>query len=397
MNSQTARPIAIVLGTRPEIIKLAGVIRLLSDHAYLIDTGQHYDDSLSGEFFRSLSLPVPRLRLDGIGGKPRGVQIGTAVSALASSFTDERPGAVIVQGGTNSTSAGAQAAQYCGVPIIHVEAGLRSYDRAMPEEHNRRVVGVLADVHCAATQLNAHNLIAENTDPRRIGITGNPIVEATFAALPTEADAQAMVAAHGLTEDQFVLATIHRSENTDDPWRLEAILRELVSLPLPVVFPVHPRTEGLIQRHGLDRLAQRLRRCAPVGHAEFLGLARHARLLVSDSGGVQEECTILKKPLVVVRNSTDRPEALSAGFAALVTPGPQISQVALSMLNDAGLPQRLAATRSPYGDGKASWRIGLLALAVQSGVPAEEATAAVCISPTPTAEAALTSGSPMIC
>ncbi|WP_083975816.1 non-hydrolyzing UDP-N-acetylglucosamine 2-epimerase [Kitasatospora azatica] len=377
MLSQTDRPIALVIGTRPELIKLAGVARLLGDNALLVDTGQHYDESLSADLFHSQSLPEPQAYLEGVHGQCRGAQIGTAISALTAVFTTTQPAAVIVQGHTNSTSAGAQAAQYCDIPIIHVEAGLRSHDRTVLEEHNRRVVGVLADVHCAATQQNAANLIAENTDPARISVTGNTIVEATLAALPGLSDCQGMLARHGLTQDQYVLTTIHRPENTDDPERLETILRELASLPLPVVFPTHPRTEGLIQTYGLAKLAQSLYRCPLMGHPEFLGLARNARLLISDSGGMQEECTVIKRPLVVVRNRTDRPEAITAGFATLVPERKQISQAALRILDDADLPARLAATRSPYGDGRASWRIGLLAMALQRGVAAADAAAAV--------------------
>jgi UDP-N-acetylglucosamine 2-epimerase (non-hydrolysing) len=161
----------------------------------------------------------------------------------------------------------------------------------------------------------------------------------------------------GIDPDGFVLATIHRPENTDDPARLDAILSELGKLGLPVVLPLHPRTRAAARRHGLSPALDRLHVIPPADHRTFLGLASLARLLVSDSGGLQEECTVLKRPLIVVRNSTERPESVSAGFARLVQPGPAIGDLGRELLADAGLARRLAAIPCPFGDGKASERI----------------------------------------
>jgi UDP-N-acetylglucosamine 2-epimerase (non-hydrolysing) len=348
--------IAVIVGTRPEIVKLAPVIHLLGENATLIHSLQHEDKELSGVFLAAAGLTQSD-SLSGIRGEPRHVQIGRMVEQLGALLCAQRPAAVIVQGDTNTVCAGAQAASYAGVPLIHVEAGLRSGDRAMPEEINRRVTGVLADVHCAPTSRAAANLRAEGVPAAKIEVTGNTIVEATRRMMPGPRAARQIAVRLGVDPDGFVLATIHRPENTDDPARLDAILSELGKLGLPVVLPLHPRTRAAARRHGLSPALDRLHVIPPADHRTFLGLASLARLLVSDSGGLQEECTVLKRPLIVVRNSTERPESVSAGFARLVQPGPAIGDLGRELLADAGLARRLAAIPCPFGDGKASERI----------------------------------------
>ena len=366
------RDIAVVFGTRPEIIKLAGVIGELGDRARIVHTGQHYDDALSSAFFANFGLPQPHLLLDGgTGPWGRGHQVGTLIAELTREFTQAPPRAVIVQGDTNSTSAGAQAAHYCGIPVVHVEAGLRSRDRSMPEEINRQVVGVLADIHCAATPEAVANLLAEGVAADRIRLTGNTVVEATLRSLPRPAELDALLEQLEIPAE-FVLATFHRPENADDPVRLAAVLESLAALELPVVVPLHPRTRAKVKEFGLQPAAERLRLVEPVDHPTFLALAGRARLLVSDSGGVQEETTVLKKPLLVVRTSTERPEAVRAGFAQLVEPGPELLTAARRLLADTGLGERLAATPSPYGDGTASARISAIARALADGTPVPE-------------------------
>jgi UDP-N-acetylglucosamine 2-epimerase (non-hydrolysing) len=348
--------IALVVGTRPEIVKLAPLARLLGDAGSLIHSRQHQDKELSEVFLAAADIEVT-LSLTGICGQPRHIQIGRLVAQLGDIFCAGRPAAVVVQGDTNTASAAAQAANYAGVPVIHVEAGLRSFDRAMPEEINRCVTGALADVHCAPTATAVANLRAEGVPADKIVLTGNTIVEATLAMRPAAADAARTAAGYGVEPDGFVLATIHRPENTDDPHRLEAILTELSKLGLPVLLPLHPRTRLAVTRFGLDHALDRLQATPPVDHRTFLGLAMHARLLVSDSGGVQEECTVLKKPLIVIRNSTERPEAVTAGFAHLLPPGPRVGETGRRLIGDRSVAARLAATPCPYGDGRASERI----------------------------------------
>lgn len=363
------RDVAVVLGTRPEIIKLAPLIRLLGDRARIVHTGQHYDGALSGTFFANFGLPEPHLLLDGATGPwGRGAQIGSLTADLARSFVTDPPRAVVVQGDTNSTSAGAQAAHYCGIPVVHVEAGLRSGDRAMPEEINRLVVGVLADVHCAATEDAAANLLATGTAPERIRVTGNTVVEATMMSLPAPADRERIAREHR-ADGQFVLATVHRPENTDDPARLQALLTALGGLGLDVLLPLHPRTRAKIKDFGLERALEPLTVVEPVDHPTFLALADRARLLVSDSGGIQEETTVLKKPLLVVRTSTERPEAVAAGFSRLVEPGRALLDAARTALADPDLAGRLLTTPSPFGDGSASQQIHAIAVALADGAP----------------------------
>jgi UDP-N-acetylglucosamine 2-epimerase (non-hydrolysing) len=349
-------PIMVIAGTRPEIVKLAPVIKRLGDYAQLVHTCQHEDEELSGVFLAGAGIRQAQ-SLSGICGQPRHRQVGRMIDQLGDLFTETRPAAVVVQGDTNSVSAGAQAANYLGIPVVHVEAGLRSFDRTMPEEINRCVAGVLADVHCAPTTRAVANLIGEGVPTEKITLTGNTIVEATLAMLPSEAEAEQIAADFGAEPHGYVLATIHRPENTDDAGRLETILTELGKLGLPVLLPLHPRTRLAAARHGLMPALDRLQPGPPADHRTFLGLSRLARLIVSDSGGVQEECTVLKRPLIVVRNSTERPESIDAGFAHLVRPGRAIGELGRQLISDPLLGERLAAIPCPYGDGLASERI----------------------------------------
>ncbi|KJK55474.1 UDP-N-acetylglucosamine 2-epimerase [Saccharothrix sp. ST-888] len=358
---------AVVLGTRPELVKLAPLIHELGPAARLVHTGQHWDEAMSGRFLRELDLPEPEL-LTGVGGRPRAGQIAAALDQLDTAFAADQPAAVVVQGDTNATLAGALAANARGIPLVHVEAGLRSHDRAMPEEHNRVMVDHIADLLCAATEANSAQLRAESLPAERIAPTGNTVVEVVRRQLPGSRARAALLARHGLTADRYVLATVHRPENTDTADALGAVpagLDQIARAGTPVLFPMHPRTRAAVDRHGLTPLVGRLADADPVGYADFLGLARHAALLVSDSGGVQEECTVLGRPLLVVRRSTERPEAIDTGFAVLVQPGPELGAVAGEWLSDT--PQRLsrlAGTPSPYGDGLASARIARLTAAL---------------------------------
>jgi UDP-N-acetylglucosamine 2-epimerase (non-hydrolysing) len=345
----------VVFGTRPEVIKLAPVIRALGARARPIWTGQHYDVNLADAYFEGAGLAMPVERLRGVGGESRGDQIVAVLSGLPALLERHRPRAVVVQGDTNTTNASAQAAHYLGLPVVHVEAGLRSWDRAMPEEINRMIVGVVADLHCCATEGNAAHLRHAGVPESAIAVTGNPIVEATLATLPDRPAQERLLAEYRVADDGFVLATIHRPENVDDRAPLARILEALAHLPWPVVLPMHPRTAASIERFGLSPLARRLRVTPPIQHRPFLGLASRARVLVSDSGGVQEEVTILKKPLVVVRNSTERPEAVAAGFARMSRPDGVVDAVA-AMATEA-VAVRLRETPCPFGDGRASERI----------------------------------------
>jgi UDP-N-acetylglucosamine 2-epimerase (non-hydrolysing) len=337
------------------MIKLAPLVRLFGDASRVIHTGQHYDNNLSDLFLAELRLGQPDVRLS-VGGRSRGSQIGDATSQLEAHFRDAPPACVVVHGDTNATVAGALAANALQIPLVHVEAGLRSFDRAMPEEHNRVVVDHLADLCLAPTEVNRANLAAEGIGGAKVMLTGNTVVDAVLDLLPPPAARCALLARYGLSPAGYVLSTFHRPENVDDPDVLAVILQELADLDVPVLVPIHPRTRSRIQSFGLEQLLDRLCTVEPVGYCEFLALAAESAVLVTDSGGVQEEASIVKRPVVVVRRSTERPEILGT-FAQLVPPGPMIGAWVEQLLLD--LPSQhasLAGLPSPYGDGTSARR-----------------------------------------
>lgn len=358
--------VAVVLGTRPEIIKLAPLIRALGPDARVVHTGQHYDADLSDTIWTGMGLPVPESDL-GVGGVTRASQIGLALVRLDTLFAESPPEVVVVQGDTNATVAGAIAANAHGIPLVHVEAGLRSFDPAMPEEHNRVLVDHLADVLCAATPVNVENLVAEGLPRERIHLTGNTVVEAVEQTMPTPEQQARILREHGVVREQFVLATIHRPENTDDTENLRLILTELGRIGLPVLLPLHPRTRARLESTGLDRLLDGLLVTEPMSREHFLALAANAAVLVSDSGGVQEEASILKRPLLIVRRSTERPEVVGT-FALRTSPREGMhTAVNVWAADPADTHARLSDLPSPYGDGQATASIAALIERLRDG------------------------------
>lgn len=344
--------VAVVTGTRPEVIKLAPVIRLLGPEALVVHTGQHYSRGMSGHVTPDVTMQAGRLP-----DETRGGQLGRLVVALDRAFREHQPDTVLVQGDTTSALAGALAANAAGIPLAHLEAGLRSFDRAMPEEHNRVLIDHLSDLCCAPAPAAFGNLLAERITPERIEITGNTIVEAVAAALPARPEQAAILDDHQLARSGYVLATIHRPENTDDAPTLTTIMQELAALPVPVVLPIHPRTRRRIDAFGLAGLAGQLRLTTPLAYSALLTLISNAAVIISDSGGIQEEVTVLKRPVLIVRRSNERPEAERL-FGKRVLPGAEISQVASAWIQDAAaIHERLAAIPTPYGDGSASTRL----------------------------------------
>ena len=354
--------VAVVLGTRPELVKLAPLIKLLGDDSYIIHTGQHYSDGLYGRVVTDLELA----QMDnlGLGAGTRGAQLGRAVSELDFLFVDRQPAAVLVQGDTTSALAGALAANARGIPLVHVEAGLRSYDRNMPEEHNRVLIDHLADRCCAPTLVNRSNLLRENIPAERIEVTGNTVVEALRSALPDQRYRDAVLDRYRLRPSRYVLATFHRPENVDDPDVLATVLTQLAGLPVPVVLPLHPRTGRRVCEFGVSYLLSGLLVTEPLSYQDFLALAGSAAVLVSDSGGIQEEASVLKRPVIVVRRSSERPE-IDGTFGTLVAPGPRVGEVVRSWLADLDdRHARLASLPSPYGDGSASRTIAAMVRAM---------------------------------
>ena len=344
------KSICIVLGTRPEIVKLGHIIRLLGDAARVVHTGQHYDPGLSETFFGEMELPAPDLFLE-VGGTTRGHQIGEGIKALDEHFSLDPPVAVLVQGDTNSVAAGAIAANARDLFLCHVEGGLRSYDRAMPEEHNRVITDHLSNLSCAPTQVAVDNLLREGIPESRIALTGNTVIEAVLDLLPGPEERKQIVDKYDLAPGKYALSTFHRPENVDDPDRFATILRELGDLPVPVLLPLHPRSVTAANAFGLEHLLHEIRVEKPIGYREFLALEAESALMISDSGGIAEEASVVKRPLVVVRNSTERPEVMGT-FATRVAAGPEIGTEARRLLEQGWA--HLEAISSPFGDGTAS-------------------------------------------
>jgi len=347
--------VAVVFGTRPEIVKLAPVIGALREPPTLIHTGQHYDEQMVGAFLDAFGLPEPDHVLD-VGGETRGQQIGKATSGLDSLFENLRPLAVVAQGDTNSTMAAALAANARSIPIAHVEAGLRSFDRAMPEEHNRVVTDHLSDLCLAPTQTALGNLKSEGIPNERVVITGNTVVDAVLHLVPSVKEPSPLLNQLDVARQGFVLSTFHRPENVDHPDHLETIVDQLERLEIPVLLPLHPRTKAVAHKHGVDLERGAIKVSEPLGYIDFLGLLAEAALVVADSGGLQEEVSVLKKPMVVVRNSTERPEVLGT-FCTLVQVGRQISEAGRAWLDGSPYPlDELARMPSPYGEGDSGAR-----------------------------------------
>lgn len=349
-----AGAVAMVFGTRPEVVKLAPLLWHLGPAARTIHTGQHPITSLV-EVLTDLGLTEPDTACT-ISLTPRGQQVGEAVIALTQALSALEPDVVVVQGDTNSTLAGALAATSLDLPLVHVEAGLRAFDRRLPEERNRVVVDHLADLLCAPTETAREHLRREGIPDDRIVVTGNTVVDAAHRCLPTADERVALRARYRVDADAYVLATFHRTENVDHHDPLATIIDELSRLPLPVLLPVHPRTADRAERAGIELTRGSVRAIAPLGYREFLALAADAALLITDSGGVQEEASVVGRPVVVVRRSTERPELLGT-VTTLVPPGPEIGDTARAIL--AELPavhQRLANLASPFGDGHAALR-----------------------------------------
>ena len=347
--------VATVFGTRPEIIKLSGIIEMLGAGVRTIFSGQHFDQLLSDIFFDELRLPPPDVML-AVGGQSRARQVGELLLRLEEQFVARRPAVVVVQGDTNTTLGGALAANALGIPLIHVEAGLRSFDRRMPEEHNRIVTDHLADLCLAPTEQARDNLLAEGIPEERIAVTGNTVVDVATRLMPAPDERASLLERLRLEAGAFVLATFHRPENVDDADRLSELLEQLAGLDLPVLFPVHPRTRKHIEAFGLEGAASGVQMVAPVGYTTFLGLAAECAFLISDSGGLQEEASVVKRPAIIVRRSTDRPE-VDGTFATLVPSLADVPGVARELFQHLDeTHRRLARLPSPYGDGQASAR-----------------------------------------
>ena len=309
--------ILTVVGARPQFIKAAAVSRRLrAEHQEVqLHTGQHYDDSMSDRFFRELGLPAPDVELN-VGSGLHGQQTAEMLTGIERAIFDHTPDRVLVYGDTNSTLAGALAAAKLHVPVAHVEAGLRSFNRRMPEEINRIVADQLSDLLFCPSQVAADNLAREGITAG-VHVVGDVMAEAVRAFAPSRDRAADMVGREGLAPGRYFVATIHRAENTDDPARLGAIVRAFGAIGEPIVFPAHPRVREAIARHGIA-VPSNVRVMAPAGYAEMLALVTAARAVLTDSGGLQKEAYWLGVPCVTLRDETEWVETVAAGWNHVV-------------------------------------------------------------------------------
>jgi UDP-GlcNAc3NAcA epimerase len=344
--------ILTVVGNRPQFIKAAAVSGPLRERheEILVHTGQHYDDSLSRVFFSELGLARPDREL-GIGGGTNTAQTARMLAALEPLLGELGPDAALVYGDTNSTLAGALAAAQAGVPVVHVEAGMRSFDRTMPEELNRVLIDHLGDLLLCASDTAAENLRAESV-AGTVRVVGDVMVDVAVQRQPSARADTATLAEHGLMPSAYLLLTAHRAGNVDDPERLRALVDLIEALPTPVLFPVHPRTRARLTdaelMGRLDRI-DGLVLSEPLGYVEFSALLCQARAVLTDSGGVQKEAYLAGVPCVTLRANTEWVETVAAGWNTLVDLDAAAALAAL----DSPAPRE----RPPlYGDGHAAER-----------------------------------------
>ncbi len=348
--------IAIILGTRPEIIKMSPIIRECEERGtdyFILHTGQHYSYEMDRVFFEELELPQPRYNLD-VGSGTHAEQTGKIMAGVEKVLMKEKPDVVLLQGDTNTVLAGALAATKLHIKVGHVEAGLRSYDRRMPEEINRVLTDHISDYLFAPTEKAKQNLLREGIDENKIFVTGNTIVDAVYQNLEIAERKVNVLRELGLKPKEYFLVTAHRQENVDVKERLKGILKglELIhkEFSMPVVFPIHPRTQRRIREFGLS--LNGIEVINPLGFLEFLQLEANARLVLTDSGGVQEETCILGVPCVTLRDNTERLETLEVGSNVLVGIKPErILEGVRTMFN------RENSWENPFGDGRAGERI----------------------------------------
>jgi UDP-N-acetylglucosamine 2-epimerase (non-hydrolysing) len=316
-----ALPIAHVVGARPNFMKLAPVARALTDLGLpqrVIHTGQHYSDALSDVFFRELELPHPDVNLE-VGSGTHAAQTGAVMVALERHLAEKPASLLLLYGDVNSTLAGALVAAKIGLRFAHVEAGLRSFDRTMPEEINRLVADALADVLFTTSPEAEDNLVREGVPLERIHFVGNPMID-TLLRFRHRFDAAAMRDRLGLS-DRYAVATIHRPSNVDSPTAARRVAAALVgaSRHLPIVIPLHPRGREALTSAGLGE-SDSVQIVEPLGYLDFLSLVSGASVVITDSGGIQEETTILGIPCLTMRPNTERPITITHGTNRLVEP-----------------------------------------------------------------------------
>ena len=348
--------IAVVAGARPNFMKAAPVLRALAADAsvapLLVHTGQHYDDAMSDAFFTDLEMPAPDAFL-GVGAGSHAHQTARVMVAFERFLADTPLDLVVVLGDVNSTLGCAVVAAKAGVPLAHVEAGLRSFDRSMPEEVNRIVTDSLSEILFTTSADADENLLREGHAPGRIHLVGNTMIDSLERNRGRAAD-PAPLLEQGIEPGGYLLVTLHRPANVDDPQGLARTLDALVALDRPVVFPMHPRTRQVAEQAMPAASLERIKVLPPVGYLAFLRLQTHARLVLTDSGGIQEETTVLGVRCLTFRDNTERPITVSHGTNRLIGTDPsRIATEVRQALAEGSAPQRVP----PLWDGHAAERI----------------------------------------
>ena len=350
--------ILIVVGTRPEVIKMAPVVRALQKHGQafiFVHSGQHYDYNLSLQFIEELGLPEPDYSLK-VRERSPAAQTGRMMITVEKVVKKENPRLMLLEGDTNTMLAAALAGFKQNVPVGHVEAGLRSYDFRMPEEHNRRMVDHASAYLFAPTEKARQNLVGENVWGR-IYVTGNTVVDAVLQHIPLAEKKSRIIEQVRFRE--YALATAHRMENVDDPKVLKNFVEAFTESPIPVVFSVHPRTKKRLRQYKMWRKissSENVQILPPIGYFDFLVLMKNCKLILTDSGGLQEEATAptIRKRVIVLRLSTERPEAVKAGFAKVV--GTEKDSI-LTAITEILKGKLKLPVKSPFGDGDAGEKI----------------------------------------
>ncbi len=349
--------ICIILGTRPEIIKMAAIIKECQKrhlNFFILHTNQHYSEKLDSIFFKELELPQPRYHLR-IRSKSHAEQGGRMLIKIEEILIKEKPNIVLVEGDTNSVLAGALSAVKLHILIGHIEAGLRSYFKTMPEEINRVLTDHCSDLLFTPTIKSRKNLIREGIYSKKIFITGNTIVDAVYYGLKLSNKKSSILYELKLEKKKYFLATIHREENVDNKERIKGIIGglELVSnnYNMPIIFPVHPRTKKMMKKFKL-KIKKEIRLIEPIGFLDFIQLEANARLILTDSGGVQEEACILNVPCVTLRDNTERPETVSIKSNILAGANPTVI-----FNNTREMLSRKGKWKNPFGNGESGKKI----------------------------------------
>ncbi|MGC8931842.1 MAG: non-hydrolyzing UDP-N-acetylglucosamine 2-epimerase [Candidatus Methanodesulfokora sp.] len=353
--------IVVVTGTRPEIIKMAPIIHRFRGikglDLHIVHTGQHNDWNMSKVFIEEFELPEPNTYLN-INTETQIKQIADIIIGLESIFDEVLPDAVMAVGDTNSVLSAAIAANKTGIPFIHVEAGLRSFDMTMPEEVNRIIADRVSYLNFSPTSRAASNLLAEGYPHEDIHVVGNPVID-SLIRMKDKAEKSSILDYLGVYEKPIITVTVHRRENLSRKERMMGIIEGITSLNLgTVIWPVHPHTLSVLEKYELlDKLREKdnIIMTEPLGYIDFIGLMMRSSVIVTDSGGIQEESTFLGVPCVVVRNNTERPEALETGLSVLAGTDPKRIVYEVTRMSKMGIKPIIKD--NPFGDGNASIRI----------------------------------------